>query len=436
MKFPPARTLASVLAVAIAVGVGLVLQQQQHPQQPESSEQTTARRDRFLRVYDSVATQLYGSNGSNNNNCTSRLVEGRLGITQVYACGNPMHPPIVFLHGTLSLSSTALLWGDWTIPHLHEKYYTIAVDSPCLLAGRSSRKLIDPTGGTSGTNDNRNRADGNGNTEYCSIEHDRDHAAEWIVNLVLQLGIVGGPVSLVGYGAGANLAAQVAMAGPVIVDKLVLISPVPASARYSSTFVKHPMYWICSTLYEVVGSNSSSSAWWRQWIPAAIPRMIRNCFYASLIADPNVKLSDIKHWDLVEASEDYVGAAASSSLYAFWGRKGSTKEEDDSVLEDMLRQVPTLLIVGQNDPVSDVDGMVERAQAVGVTHVKVYKNAGHLLHVENPNEDIVRAIDAFLSSEPKQQREAAAIAAGGETHSNNNNNNKKKTKVEYLKQSD
>jgi len=69
---------------------------------------------------------------------------------------------------------------------------------------------------------------------------------------------------------------------------------------------------------------------------------------------------------------------------------------DDDVLEEMARNHPTLLVIGEGETVTNATLAAENAKKAGI-QVQLYENSGHLLLMEHPREHVVGVIAEFLS---------------------------------------
>jgi pimeloyl-ACP methyl ester carboxylesterase len=157
----------------------------------------------FLQCYDRRATEQYSA-------CSPRLVTTHFGSTQTYACGNPSHPPVVFLHGA---GSSSLIWGDWIVPQIQSQFYSIFIDYVCD-AGRSSPRDND--------------------TKNCP--QTADDLAQWLKEILTELHL-SSPVSLVGYSYGSFIASQFTLLHSSSVNKLVLIAPAAVVAPIESAWL-------------------------------------------------------------------------------------------------------------------------------------------------------------------------------------------------------
>jgi len=70
---------------------------------------------------------------------------------------------------------------------------------------------------------------------------------------------------------------------------------------------------------------------------------------------------------------------------------------DVESLKKMNEANPTLLIIGENETVTNPEGAVKTAKAAGI-QVKLWKDAGHFMYAEHP-QDPVHALDSFLQGD-------------------------------------
>lgn len=161
--------------------------------------------EHFLTIYDERANAQF-------HDCDRRLVPSIFGSTQVYACGKPDSEasPVLLLHGAVINS---LMFGDWLVPPLAERHYTVCLDYVCDV-GRSSPL--------------------NGSVANCP-QTEQDFVV-WVRSVLSTLHIER-PVSLIGFSYGSFVAATVARLAPELVDRLILLSPAGVVAPLEFAFM-------------------------------------------------------------------------------------------------------------------------------------------------------------------------------------------------------
>ena len=184
---PKVSSFPSILVLAVAASVGLLLARQKKYPWHEGPHW-----ERFLEIYDNWVVRNYRS-------CDSRLIPTRFGPTQVHGCGDIANPAVLLLPGA---ASNSIMYSDWLIPALSEDHYAVAVDNLCDV-GRSVPK----------------------DKRLSNCPQNQQELAEWVQEVVQGLGLSLHRVSLVGYSYGSFIAACTASFLPDLVDKLVLIAP-------------------------------------------------------------------------------------------------------------------------------------------------------------------------------------------------------------------
>lgn len=294
-----------------------------------------------MKIYDEFADKAF----NNNPKCESKLVSTTSGQTQVYACGNPSHPPILLLPG---VASNSLSYGDWVLPALVKAgYYAIAVDNPYDV-GRSIPKNDDPT-----------------NPNAPKTQED---LAQWIEELISGLNIQG-PVSLLGYSYGCYIAFSTALHRPKLVDKLILLAP---AGVFSSV---NPGFILRSLLWQITG--------W-EWTYER--------FFRHLANDPNFtsirSFFTPKECEHIFSLRDVGGTQLTVLPISF--------SDDD--LKKVIKSHKTLLCIGDKEVVTDPKIMMERAKVAGAT-VKLYNNASHFMFAQTPaKQNVEKDVIDFMAA--------------------------------------
>jgi len=350
--------------------------------------------ERLLSMYDDVARQHYydapDNNNNSNKNCRSETVESKkFGTTQIHSCGGggttatkTTEEHVVFmLHG---LSSSGLMWGDWLVPALltggsNGYYRVVTVDALCDM-GRSLPRDGDPR------NCPQTEADV---AEWFSDV--RQHVLRQIEQEEEEEEAAGDDesrnrpnrrqVSLVGYSYGSYLAGVIARQLPSDqVDKLVLMAPACLFAPISGVWLAKAvgMGTVNSMLGKLFGKTRT----------AKIRRRISDWFFNWMIADPDLTYSkDTPYYELREASDDAGPPIIPPDL--------TPKEWSDDELKAVVGDHPTLLVIGENETVTDASIAVAAAERAGAK-VKLYRNSGHMLLMEHPRWPVVDVVRSFL----------------------------------------
>ena len=296
---------------------------------------------RFLKIYDEFAEQAFYK----NPNCESKLVATSSGQTQVHACGDPSHPPVILFPG---VAANSLSYGDWILPALVKAgYYAVAVDNPYDV-GRSIPKDGDPS-----------------NPNAPKTQED---LAQWLEELISGLNIQS-PVSLVGFSYGCFVAFSMALHRPELVEKLVILAPAGVFSSINPYFLIKSMFW------QITG--------W-EWAYESFFRFTAN--------DPNFKSIQSfftpKECEHIYSLRDVGGTQLTVLPISF--------SDDD--LKKVIASHKTLLCIGENDVVTDPKNSVERAQAAGAT-VKLYKDASHFMFAQTPaKQDIEKDVVDFMAA--------------------------------------
>jgi pimeloyl-ACP methyl ester carboxylesterase len=284
-----------------------------------------------LNVYDKRANENFAD-------CDSRLVETSFGKTQIHACGDPSHPPVLFLHGAGSSSN---LYGKWILPDLLESFYCVAVDFVCDV-GRSTPQDGDP--------------------EKCPSTP--EGLADWVKQIASGLSLTP-PLSLVGYSYGCQVAFLTARHQPELVHKLILLAP-------AAVFAPIQMGWLWKAIvYGIIRTD----------------RMM-NWFFRSMSADPNFDLKTRPEREFEEMIS--IRNVAGTILKV----PGDSFEDD--VLSEVIRDHPTFLAIGEVEAVINATLAADRAERAGAV-AKVYMNAGHLMIIEEPaRTNVAKDVVEFL----------------------------------------
>ncbi|GKY97255.1 hypothetical protein MPSEU_000683900 [Mayamaea pseudoterrestris] len=358
------RKIFSLSAIAIAV---LAIAISQLWQKPVSKWHQGAAWERLFTIYDKMAAEQF-------QDCDPKLVETRFGDTMVHACGNDGNPPVLLFHG---LSSSALIYGDWLVPTLREKYYTVSVDALCDVT-RSLPKLGDPK----------------------SCPQTTKEMYEWMIDIKTQLKI-DKPVSAIGYSYGAFMATHMAMEGQKRLDQLqneasthsgsaeadqkltglandqideiILIAPAAVVAPFSTQWLVRAIAF--GLLRTMSGSFASVKTWLRDW------------FFTYM-------MSDFKTAHLNWSSDQRELRAALDDAGPVQVAVPASEVDMDS-LKGLARRHDMLLIIGDKETVTDPTVAVSRAKETGI-HVREYKGAGHMMLVEFPRNPIKLDVLQFL----------------------------------------
>lgn len=331
----PVSSRSKVLCVAIFVALAAAGLQTMNRRRPWHQGDKW---EKFFAVYDRIASEQYGD-------CKSGVLDQeRFGSTQFYACGNPAHRAVFLIHGA---AECALMWGDWMVPALRDRYFVVAIDTLCDV-GRSRPR--------------------NGDTTNCP--QGKDEMAAWILDLKSQLGIKA-PISLVGYSYGSFVSSQVALARPDAVNKLVLMAPAAVFAPIQPAWLLRALAF--ESLYTMLPVER-------------LKAMLRNFFHGYMTYNPqSLPLeSIIHHWDLTTALND----AGPTELL------GTPHPLEEADLKKMGHQNPTLLIIGQQEVVTNPSLAAQAAKEAGI-QVKEYENVSHTLD-EWPRIDAARVVLEFL----------------------------------------
>ena len=273
------------------------------------------------------------------SDCNSSLIDTHFGKIQVHACGDPENPTVLFLHGA---GASSLIYGDWLVPGLKDSHYCVSVDYPCD-TGRSSPKDMDPK-----------------NCPATEVE-----LAEWVQEIVSQVSI-SNPVSLVGYSYGSLVSFLVALHKPQLVDKLVLIAP-------AAVFAPIEFSWIWRAIVYSLTSNDYTQNW----------------FFRFMSADPHFSFDKLDPLDrnLTQAVRLVGGTILTVPANSF----------ENEELQKVIVDHPTLLMIGEEETVTNATLAAERAKNAGAS-VKVYPRAGHLMLMEQPTRtQIAQDVVHFLA---------------------------------------
>jgi pimeloyl-ACP methyl ester carboxylesterase len=290
---------------------------------------------RMLKAIDEVAKVQF-------SDCDSKLVETSFGKTQIYACGNSHHPPIMLFHGA---ASTSTMWGNWMTPALvQENKYAIMVDFICD-TGRSIPKDFDPA-------------------NCPSTEED---IAEWVEEIANGLHLKT-PVTLLGLSYGALVSFLTALHKPKLVNQLILLAP-------------------AGVLFEI------SNVWLLQWLlyRAYPTNFTQNWFYNKLTANMTwFDMLDTLKLEQEQAMRDLGCTTLTVSGKSF----------PDDKLREVFEGHSTFFGIGDQDVVSpDPVAAAKRAKDNGASQVVVYPKAGHALSERPTQEYVVRDVVGFLKRE-------------------------------------
>jgi pimeloyl-ACP methyl ester carboxylesterase len=301
--------------------------------------------ENMLSIYDIKARNAYGD-------CDARILSSRFGNTQVYACGNPQNSSVFLLHDAVTSS---LSW-EWLIPELvQQSYYTVAVDILCDM-GRSIPK--------------------DGKVEYCP--KGPNEIAEWVIDIKEQLGISHlTRISLVGHSYGGFLTTQIALSRPEVVARMVLINPAATFAPLATEW-KMRLIATIGVLPYFGFEQKHLTDWFYRYIHANSGNMT----FEEMVQYPHA------HWDLRLAT-DKAGRTHILEWPSFLGVPTLTK---------LNHQTPILLLIGDQDVVTEPQKAIKNAKDAGVPYT-MYEGLGHLLGIDFAmNAVMVKEVVQFLSS--------------------------------------
>mmetsp|Transcript_4289 Transcript_4289/g.9521 ORF Transcript_4289/g.9521 Transcript_4289/m.9521 type:complete len:308 (+) Transcript_4289:324-1247(+) len=289
----------------------------------------------FLALYDEAAAELYDD---------TRLVPTKFGDTQVNIKGDTSKKPIIMLHG---ISSCSIMW-EWLLEDLPKDYCCVAIDTIGDL-GRSYPKDGDPDNGMVSEND----------------------AAEWIMEVVDSLPI-SQPVIMLGYSFGAYLSSCFVRKYPTRVDRQVLMAPACVVAPISK-------WWLFRAI--LFGALSSCTP-----RGGRVEEALGRWFFGTMGCDYDNFKAKMGYPELFEATQR-LGAAQT---------KMQPLELDANALASMNGLCPTLLMIGKKESVIDPKVAVANAKRAEMQVVE-YEDAGHIFYCENPRQQSVDDVKAFLS---------------------------------------
>lgn len=342
MKF-----VLSIVVLILALLVGLVVRSSQSNNNSQKKWHDGPEWERLFRVYDTIAKEQY-------NNCGSKLIQSSIltaedkksrYTTQVHICGDSSHSPVMFFHGA---ATNSLMYGDWLIPELLQAHQTIVVDYPCDM-GRSY--IAD------------------GNTTNCP--QTVTELQDWAMDLIEELHLSDQKVSLVGYSYGSFVASQIAIKYPQSVDKLVLFAPAAVFAPIAREFLFRAITF--GLVYKLLPTPSMKD-WIRGWF-----------FNWMMAGDATLNWSDGNDKELRVASDEAGPAILPVEPIAL----------DVDTLTKMNQANPTLLILGEEEVVIDVDTAIKAAKAANIK-VQQYSNSGHMLVAEYPRQEVISVVSSFL----------------------------------------
>lgn len=284
----------------------------------------------LLNVYDEMAREQFAGTG-----CKSLVLPTSFGQTQAYTCGDASHPAVLMLHGA---GSNSLIFGDWIVPHIRDRYFAVSVDFVCD-AGRSAPL--------------------DGDTSKCP--QDQAQLAQWVREVVQRLNI-SAPVSLIGYSYGSFIAASTALFAPELVSKIVLLAPAAVFAPVSNAW-----------MLRAVGYMIYQGPW----------------FFQYMSSDPDFSFSKMtpQQRTMTEAIMHLKSTVLTANPYHF----------PDEELAKIARK-PTMLVIGEEEKVTDPVLAVETAKRNGI-EVQLFTKAGHLLLMEHPRKPLVDIIGKFLDKQ-------------------------------------
>lgn len=252
-------------------------------------------------------------------------------------------PPVVFVHG---LGGN---WQNWlnNLPHLSATHRVIAVDLP-----------------------------GFGESEMPHEEITIGFYADWVAELLGTLGIE--KCVLVGNSMGGQIAAEVTLRRPELVERLVLVSGAGISAE---NFNKP------ATIEILRRADRMFSFWSKQVVTKsrrfALRRGGRRALMALYVTDP-----------------DALSVQLVTELGRGTGKPGfvdALRALTRHPLRSRLRGIdrPTLIVWGENDRICPVRDAHEFHSAIRDSKLVIYENTGHLAMLERPDE-VNALLDEFL----------------------------------------
>jgi len=181
--------------------------------------------------------------------------------------------------------------------------------------------------------------------------------------LCRQLGV--DRATVVGHSMGGFVGAELSIAFPTRVDRLVLVSAAGLSIEYQR---REPLL----TLARV---SSASSRYWRRRVDLVVKRpRIRELGLAGIVRYPR-KLSGPLTWELVQGTGKHGFFPALEALMSYSFRKRLREIE-----------VPVLVVWGRNDllvPVGDAEKFGELIG--GNARVVIFEDTGHTPMIERPS---------------------------------------------------
>jgi pimeloyl-ACP methyl ester carboxylesterase len=286
---------------------------------------------KMLSIYDDIVKGMFP---------VSRLVTTRFGDTQVHTAGDPnKKPTIVFFHG---IATNSIMFGEWLFPELSKDYYCVAIDTMGDL-GRSLPRDGDP---------------GNG-------PQTDEEMAEWALKVFDELGIQHS-VNILGYSFGCCIACCIARFHPESIDKLILMAPGGVLAPVRKV-------WLVQAITFAIFSKTG-----------LFTKQLQDWFFGSMVADIE-SMKNLKYPELREASDAIGSPQVNIKPDAL----------DVETLQMITANIPTLMIIGEEENVIDPKLAIENAKVSGMK-VKVYENAGHMFFCEHPREPVIEEVKEFL----------------------------------------
>eukprot|EP00540_Astrosyne_radiata_P004311 CAMPEP_0116822254 /NCGR_PEP_ID=MMETSP0418-20121206/167_1 /TAXON_ID=1158023 /ORGANISM="Astrosyne radiata, Strain 13vi08-1A" /LENGTH=281 /DNA_ID=CAMNT_0004450349 /DNA_START=165 /DNA_END=1010 /DNA_ORIENTATION=+ len=276
------------------------------------------------------------------NDCQNTTIATSYGNTYTHICGNKKSkskPVILFFHG---IGSVSMLFADWLVPALQDKYTCLAMDYPCD-TGRSSPP--------------------NGDVKKCP--QTKEQLVWWVAEIIDGFQLTGRKVSVVGYSFGAYIAGSVAKLRPNLVENVVLLAPY-------GIFTPVPMSWVFRAIITGMMKMEAVDEW-----------------FLDSMSVKGFRISDLPlgapEW---LAATRALGATVVSIFPDVW--------RDEELKQINAQTSSTLLLIGENETVSNGTEAHERAQAAGWKST-LYHNAGHLMFMEEPTRSkIIKDVVSFF----------------------------------------
>jgi pimeloyl-ACP methyl ester carboxylesterase len=197
-------------------------------------------------------------------------------------------------------------------------------------------------------------------------------------------------VTVVGHSMGGFIAAELAIAFPTRVDRLVLVSAAGLSIEYQR---KQP-------LLTLARASSASSRYWTAHTNLVVTRpRVRELGLAGVVRYPK-RLSGPLTWELVQGTgkRGFYPALEALMSYSFRKRLGEI-------------EVPVLVVWGRNDLLVPVSDAQKFAELIGPNaRVVVFEDTGHTPMVERPSR-FNALLAEFAAGDPTPESEIEGVTA-------------------------